>query len=198
MAASGAISSRPNGDHRHHAWAWCQRRPPVAPFIERLGLRTDAANVAAPEAPWSASLAFGWAQHGPRPRTGQARQAESQLAAVAQWSKSSSTDDSGIVGSRLWCTTYLPNHTIRNNNALRSTYDDARSMAARPPLADAQLARPALASRDRGVRPSDQALCVAAEAPAPAPVQQQPKRDPRTMGRLTFWRRPAQNPLAPA
>jgi hypothetical protein len=67
-------------------------------------------------------------------------------------------------------------------------HDDVRSMAARPPLADAPLARPTLASRDRGVWPSDQALPFAAQLQAPASVQHHPKRDPRTVDRLTSWR----------
>jgi hypothetical protein len=73
MAASGAMSSKPIGDHRHHAVGLVPTASTRCPLIERLGLTTDAANVPGPEASWSASLTFGWAWHGPRPRTGQAR-----------------------------------------------------------------------------------------------------------------------------
>ena len=62
---------------------------------------------------------------------------------------------------------------------------DTPSMAARSPLADPPLARPTLARRDRRVCPSVQALPLAAQLPAPAQVQHHPKRDPRTVDRLT-------------
>jgi hypothetical protein len=61
-------------------------------------------------------------------------------------------------------------------------------MAAGPSLADAPLARPTLASGDRGLCPSHQTLPLANDHPAPAQVHQHPERDPRTLDRLTSWR----------
>jgi hypothetical protein len=61
-------------------------------------------------------------------------------------------------------------------------------MAAGPSLADAPLARPTLASGDRGLCPTHQTLPLVNDLPAPAQVHQHPERDSRTLDRLTSWR----------
>jgi hypothetical protein len=90
--------------------------------------------------------------------------------------------------SPLRWTTCLPNQPLQKKRSLRRNHHETRSMAARSPLANAPLARPTLASRNRGVCPPDKALPLAAELQAPAQVQQRPERDPRTVDRLTSWR----------